>query len=62
MEDVIKDLALAKAGDVSATKRILKRYSSYINYLIFTFQINNVQDCKDEVTRVLLNAIQKFNI
>lgn len=62
MEDVIKDLALAKAGDMSATNRILDRYSSYTNYLISTYQINNVQDCKDEVIRVVLNAIQKFNI
>lgn len=62
MQDVIKDLVLAKAGDVFATEKIFKRYEKYINYEISVYGIDNVVDCKDEITRVMLNAIQKFEI
>lgn len=62
MHDVIKDLVLAKAGDVIATEKIFKRYEKYINYEISAYDIDNVVDCKDEITRVMLNVIQKFEI
>lgn len=62
MQDVIKDLVLAKAGDVIATEKIFKRYEKYINYETYVYGIDNVVDCKDEVTRVMLNVIQKFEI
>lgn len=31
MQDVLKNLVLAKAGDVIATEKILKRYEKYID-------------------------------
>lgn len=62
MQDVIKDLVLAKAGDVIATEKIFRRYEKYINYEISAYGIDNVVDCKDEITRVMLNVIQKFEI
>jgi len=62
MQDVLKNLVLAKAGDVIATEKILKRYEKYIDYEISTYGIDNVVDCKDEIIRVMLNVIQKFKI
>lgn len=62
MQDVLKNLILAKAGDVIATEKILKRYEKYIDYEISTYGIDNVVDCKDEIIRVMLNVIQKFKI
>ena len=47
MQDVIKDLVLAKAGDVIATEKIFKRYEKYINYETSVYCIDNVVDCKD---------------
>jgi len=62
MEDVVKNLVLAKAGDMIATEKIFKRYEKYIDYEISAYKIDNVVDCKDEITRVMLNVIQKFEI
>ena len=62
MQDVLKNLVLAKAGDVIATEKILKRYEKYIDYEISAYGIDNVVDCKDEISRVMLNVIQKFEI
>ena len=47
MQDVIKDLVLAKAGGAIATEKIFKRYEKYINYEISVYGIDNVADCKD---------------
>lgn len=62
LEDVIKDIILAKDGDVVSTKRILKRYIKYIKYLISFYQIKDTKSCEDEVIAVVLNAIQNFRI
>lgn len=62
MQDVLKNLVLAKAGDIIATEKILKRYEKYINYEITNYNIDNIVDCREEIIRVMLNVIQKFRI